>query len=188
LPRSGKLWHDYGESGIIALAHTQKQSHKSPDVEPQRRNRVATIGPDAGSVARAAFERMGFSEPGLVLRWKEIVGPETARIARPLRLVEGRSGGVLTLKADPAAALFLQHESRALCGRINSYLGRPAVQRLRFVPGEIALEAPSFAGQFTPPQTAPHDPAHRFAGSERLKNALLGLARARALPNDDASN
>ena len=145
---------------------------------PLRRNRTVAVGLDAAEIARKAFARAGFTDCGLVLRWREIVGSDVARIARPLKLVDGPTGGTLTLKADPAAALFLQHESRALCARINSWLGRPAVQRLRFVPGEIAPDPPrrerSRVREF-----AAADPSRCFEGDERLKTALLKLARAR---------
>lgn len=145
---------------------------------PVRRNRTAAIGLDAGAVGRAGFMRAGFLEAGLVLRWKEIVGPEIARIAQPLKLVDGPAGGSLTLRADPAAALFLQHESRTLVSRINAWLGRPAVQRLRFVPGEIPPE-PAPPRGVLPKDPPPDDPVRRFAGPEELKTALLGLARLR---------
>jgi hypothetical protein len=153
---------------------------KQPDAAapPARRARVAAIGRDAGQLGRAAFDRAGFAEPGLVLRWREIVGAHVARIATPVRLSQGASGGVLTLRADPAAALFLQHESRALCARINTYLGRPAVERLKFIPGEIASE-PGQPRRSYPQKPPSDDPALVFAGPDRLKDALLALARAR---------
>jgi hypothetical protein len=112
------------------------------------------------------------------MRWKEIVGPEVARIARPLRLAQGPTGGVLTLKGDSAASVFLQHESRALCGRINAYLGRDAVQRLRFVAGDIAEESKPLRRRATP-EAAADDPARGFAGRDSLKSALLRLAASR---------
>src|SRR5689334_20202472 len=96
----------------------QEKQPPSPNEPQPRRGRAAAVGNDAQKLARAGFERAGFPEPGLVLRWKEIVGAEVARIARPLRFSEGATGGVLTLRADPAASVFLQHESRVLLGRI----------------------------------------------------------------------
>ncbi|HEY6577715.1 MAG TPA: DUF721 domain-containing protein [Rhizomicrobium sp.] len=155
---------------------SQKPAGREP---PPRRSRAAAIGIDAAQLGRTAFERAGFAQQGLILRWREIAGPEVARIARPLRLSDGPTGGVLTLKAEPAAALFLQHESRALCARINAWLGRAAVQRLRFVPGELAPEPAPLSRRY-PQKSPPHDPAHRFAGPDGLKEALLALARARA--------
>ncbi|HLY04487.1 MAG TPA: DUF721 domain-containing protein [Rhizomicrobium sp.] len=150
-----------------------------PTGPPPRRGRAAVIAHDAQALARAGFERAGFPESGLVLRWKEIVGPEVARIARPLRFTQGPTGGVLTLKADAAAAVFLQHESRLLCGRINAYLGRDAVARLRFVAGEMASDAKPPRGRAKAAEAAPDDPARRFSGSESLREALLSLARTR---------
>lgn len=133
---------------------------------------------DAGPVGAAAFLRAGFTDPSLVLRWAEIAGPEIARIARPLKFSE--AGGVLTLLAEPGAALFLGHDARALAGRINAYLGRPAVTRIKFVQGTLSpIPAPP---QLFKPAPAPRhgDPVHNYRGPETLKNALQSLARWRA--------
>ncbi len=128
---------------------------------PPRRNWSGPVGNDATIAARTAFVRAGFADPTLVLRWNEIAGAETARLARPIKL---SSTGTLTLKAEPAAALFLQHETRSLCGRINGYLGREAVTKLKFVQGPLAplpLPPPRRAG---PTEPAVTDPARRFQG------------------------
>jgi hypothetical protein len=163
----------------ITMKRSQKQSPAATETEPPtRRARAASIGIDAAMLGRAAFGRAGFDDPTLVLRWHEIAGADVARIARPSRISEGPSGGVLTLKADPAAAVFLQHESRALCDRINTWLGRAAVVRLRFIPGEIAPD-PARRAQNRPQESAPGDPARGFTGPDRLKDALLALAGTR---------
>ncbi len=146
-----------------------------------RRNRPESIG-RAGDFAAQAFARAGFRDPTLVLRWREIVGPEIANFAQPLRLAEGSAGGVLTLKAEPAAAVFLQHETRSLCARINDYLGRPAVVRLRFVKGEIEARAKPVARLRPAAQPTSGDPVLNFAGPDRLKASLVNLARARQRP------
>ena len=157
----------------------QDKSEKQPDLPPKRRGWIGEVGGDATLAAKTAFARAGFSDPSLVLRWSEIAGAETARLARPIRLSESASGGVLTLKAEPAAALFLQHEGRALCARINSYLGRVAVSRLRFVQGPLMqphVPAPKRPKAIDP---APTDPARRWQGPPHLGEALLNLARQR---------
>ena len=132
-----------------------------------RRNWISPVAPDATSMAHTAFARAGFLDPTLVLRWEEIAGPETARLAVPIRFSEGPHGGVLTLKAEPGAALFLQHETRPLCERINGYLGRPAVARLKFVQGALASRPPPPArrlrlfrcrGRFAAARTAQEGP------------------------------
>ena len=97
------------------------------DTAPSRHNRPTAVGQDAKWAGASAFVRAGFGDPTLVLRWNEIAGPEVARLAQPLKFSEGPSGGTLTLRTTPGAALFLSHEKRALCARINAYLGREAV-------------------------------------------------------------
>ncbi len=147
--------------------------------QPQRRNWISPLAPDATAVAHAAFARAGFTDPTLVLRWAEIAGPETARLAMPLRFSEGPHGGVLTLVAEPAAAVFLQHETRPLCERINAYLGRPAIARLRFVPGKVEPR-PAPPSRRPPSGPVPAaDPAQKYQGPQGLRDALLNLARAR---------
>ena len=158
------------------MAQTPNDKQEPP---PQRRNRADAVSRDATIAARTAFARAGFSDPTLVLRWTEIAGAETARLARPLRLTDGATGGTLTLKAEPAAALFLQHESRALCARINGYLGRDAVARLRFVQGTLAAPPPPPPKGAAPVEPAASDPARRWQGPPGLGDALLNLARSR---------
>jgi hypothetical protein len=135
------------------------------------------VAGDIGMAGGAAFARAGFTDPSLVLRWTEIAGPEIARIARPLKFSE--SGGVLTLLAEPGAALFLGHDARALAGRINAYLGRNAVTRVKFVQGALSPIPPPPE----PPKPAlaarSGDPVHNYRGPETLKNALQSLARWR---------
>ncbi|HEY3638322.1 MAG TPA: DUF721 domain-containing protein [Rhizomicrobium sp.] len=145
---------------------------------PQRRARIAAIAADATELGRAAFDRAGFRDPTLVLRWREIAGSDVANIAQPLRISESPAGTVLTLRADPAAAVFLQHESRALCARINAYLGRAAIERLRFVPGEITPgRTPPLRNN--PQKSPPGSDAAELTGGDRLANALHALAHAR---------
>jgi hypothetical protein len=161
------------------MAQTRKDKQPDDSAQPPRRGRAAALGPDAELAARNALHRAGFTDPTLVLRWEEIAGPETARLAQPVRLGESASGGVLTLRAEPGAALFLQHESRALCERINAYLGRAAIARLRFVQGPLAPRirpAPPKVNRATVPAA---DPVRKYEGPDGLREALLRLAQAR---------
>jgi len=149
------------------------------DQSPQRRNWVSPVSADAVAAASNALARAGFSDPALVLHWEAIAGPELARLTRPMRLAESKHGGVLTLLAEPGAAVFLQHETRPLCERINTYLGRPAVARLKIVQAALTRRPPPPPG-FTPaPEIAPSDPVLSYQGPEGLRQALQRLARAR---------
>jgi hypothetical protein len=160
--------------------HNRPMTRSGQDEQPKRRNWVAPLAPDAAAAGQTAFVRAGFSDPSLVLHWDEIAGSETARLARPLRLSEGPSGGVLTLKAEPGAAVFLQHETRSLCERINSFLGRPAVARLKFVEGAFASRPKMPSRRPLPEAVLPSsDPAQKYIGPDGLREALRKLARAR---------
>ncbi|HVU19865.1 MAG TPA: DUF721 domain-containing protein [Rhizomicrobium sp.] len=159
------------------MARTPKD--KQPEPTPVRRGRATAIGAETRAAGQPAFERAGFADPTLVLRWEEIAGAETAALAQPVNLKEGPGGGVLTLKAEPGAAVYLQHDSLALCARINSYLGRPAVTRLRFIQGALTPRAkpdPVRSPQEPLPVT---DVAKKYQGPEGLRDALLSLARRR---------
>jgi hypothetical protein len=158
------------------MARTVKETQEA---QPPRRNRASAVGGDAGSVATAAFLRAGFSDPTLILRWQEIAGPEVARLARPLKFSDGPSGGTLTLRAAPGAALFLAHEKRALCDRINAYLGRPAVTQLKFSQGAFLPQPPAPQRQKPAGPLPPGDPSRRYDGPEGLTKALQALARRR---------
>ena len=158
------------------MARTPKDTQ---DVPAPRHNRATVIGADAKVAAAAAFVRAGFSDPALVLRWNEIAGPEVARLAQPLKFSAGPSGGTLTLRATPGAALFLAHEKRALCERINAYLGRPAVSQLKFSQGLLPVRPSPPKPQKAPGPLPASDPSRRYQGPEGLTKALQALARRR---------
>ena len=122
--------------------------------------------------ATGAFQRAGFADPTLVLRWSQIVGPHIARIARPMRWQDGADGAVLTLNCEPGAAVLLQHETRALIERLNAYLGQGRIARLKLVSGQLSERAE--------PSRHPAPDAPPPAESLDLPEALERLARARA--------
>jgi hypothetical protein len=160
------------------MARTPKET-QDKDAPPQRHNWVTAVGSDVSRTAASAFVRAGFADPTLVLRWSEIAGPEVARLAQPVKFTEGPGGGILTLRATPGAALFLAHEKRPLCERINAYLGRPAVAQLKFSQGNLLSRPPAPKPPKPPGPLAPADPSRRYHGPEGLKAALEALARRR---------
>lgn len=158
------------------MARTPKAAQETPIA---RHNRALAVGGDANVAAAAAFVRAGFSDPTLVLRWNEIAGPEVARLAQPLKFSEGPAGGTLTLRAAPGAALFLAHEKRGLCERINAYLGRAAVAQLKFSQGALPVRAAPPKPQKAAGPLPAGDPSRRYQGPEGLAKALQALARRR---------
>src|SRR5215472_2301249 len=157
----------------------QSRKTNEPELPFPRRNWAAPIAQDSRAAAKVAFARAGFADPAILLHWDEIAGADTARLASPIRFTEGPSGGVLTLKSEPGAALFLHHETRALTERINAYLGRTAVTRLRFVQGPVTKRQVQPKQRSLPPQVPPTDPVNAYNGPESVHAALLRLAQAR---------
>lgn len=160
---------------------TQSQTGGNAQETPaERHRRMVPVASDARIVGGTAFVRAGFADPALVLRWRDIAGPEVARLAQPVRLADGPSGGTLTLRTVPGAALFLAHEKRALCERINAFLGRPAVVQIKFSQGALAARPPSGPRQKPAGALPALDPSRRYQGPEGLAQALQALARRRS--------
>lgn len=156
---------------------SQSAKGKDPQAvfQSARRGRARAAGQDALNHAAAALAKAGFSDPTLVLNWREIAGTDIARITQPIRLSEGPDGAVLTLRCEAGAAVFLQHQTRALLERINAYLGAQRIARLRLVAGELSRGA------------EPMDHPGRKAEEQLpedvklpLSEALLRLARSRS--------
>jgi len=90
----------------------------------------------AGCVARV-FERQGFTSCEIVTHWDDIVGPEIAALAEPIRMQWIRSRdpeesppATLVLRVEGPAALEIQHMSGVIVERVNRYLGWQAVSGL----------------------------------------------------------
>ena len=122
-------------------------------------------------LADAGLRRAGFTDPTLVLRWPAIVGADVARVAEPVKYQEGPNGAVLTLKCEPAASVFLQHETRALIDKVNAYLGRGRVARIRLVSGTLA-RTPSLPDH-------PHPKMERGEASKSLPDTLRRFSELR---------
>ena len=151
---------------------SQSAKPTSPQ-ETSRRGRAGAFGIDAMNLADTALKRAGFLDPTLVLHWAEIAGAELARVAEPVKYQEGPNGASLTLKCEAAASVFLQHETRALIGRLNAYLGPGRVARIRLIPGQLA-----------PTRDLPNHPIRGFSGIPRvtddnLETAVKRLAQLR---------
>lgn len=129
---------------------------------------------------KAAGEKRGFAVARLLTHWDEIVGPETARLARPLKLAWGRGqrsaglGATLTLATSGAAAPMVQMLAPQIRDRVNAALGHAAVARIALsqIGGAAAPRAAGFA-----------EPASAFApapGADPRREAALQTAAADA--------
>src|SRR5215510_13205364 len=85
----------------------------------------------------SVFERQGFTSCEIVTHWDDIVGPEIAALAEPIRMQWVRSRdpdesppATLVLRVEGPVAIEIQHMSGVIIERINRYLGWQAVGRL----------------------------------------------------------
>ncbi|MGQ0741466.1 MAG: DciA family protein [Alphaproteobacteria bacterium] len=129
-----------------------------PEIHP-RRGKPVPVAEDVLAQASALLERAGFSDPTLLLRWPEIAGTDVARVARPSRLQEGPDGATLTVTVEAGAAVFLQHQTRALLERLNGFLGPRRITRVRIVPGQLERTA--------------GPPPHPFPGARQTSQTAL---------------
>jgi hypothetical protein len=86
---------------------------------------------------RAAAGARGFAEHRLLTDWDAIMGPEFARLCRPVKVEhrprEGAEGlgGSLVVAAEGAAALEVVHLAPQIVERVNRAYGYRAVARVR---------------------------------------------------------
>ena len=133
-----------------------------------------------------AFARQGFASAELVTRWAEIVGPEIAAHAEPLKVQWPRTpdqdapeAGTLVLRVEGPTAIEIQHLSGVIVERVNRFFGWQAVDRL-------ALRQAPLSRRPERPRAAAPDPAAtaRIAASlpevsdEDLRQALARLGAA----------
>lgn len=123
-------------------------------------------------LARPAFRRRSPAGAQLMADWPDVVGPALSAVTQPLRL----SAGTLTLGCSGPVAMELQHLAPEVIARINAHLGRPAVERLRFVQQAPASAAPARAKP--KPVVLPPEVEARIATMPEgeLRDALAKLA------------
>lgn len=122
---------------------------------------------------RRAGERRGFAETRLLTDWAEIAGPETAAIARPVRVSyrEGGFGATLTLLVQGARAAEVEMGLPALRERINACYGYNAISRIRIT----QTAATGFGEEAAPFAAAQHAPVSAPALTAEEKIALSAL-------------
>jgi hypothetical protein len=143
---------------------------------------------------RAAAGARGFAEHRLLTDWDAIMGPELARLCRPVKVdhrprkgAEGL-GGALVVAAEGAAAMEAAHLAPQIIERVNRAYGYRAVARLRVAQngagwGALAEDAAPWSGPPPAAFASPPSPAICAIADEGLRAALARLEtniRARA--------
>jgi hypothetical protein len=155
-------------------------------VNKPRRSQPRPLRQLVGKTIEDAFARQGFASTGLVTHWAEIVGPEIADHAEPMRMIWPRrvheddpEPAALVLRVEGPVALEIQHLSGVIIERVNRFFGWRAVGRIQI------RQAPLKRLQKKKPPPAP-DPAMvaqlaasmSDIGDEGLRGALARLGAA----------
>jgi hypothetical protein len=157
--------------------------------DPRAMNKRSKPKPLADLVAACVadvFARQGFTSCEIVTHWEDIVGPEIAAHAEPIRMQwirtrdrDDSTPATLVLRVEGPAAIEIQHQSTVIIERVNRYFGWQAV-------GGLALrQAPLMRRRRRPKQpTIDQDLADRIAGEmtgiadDALRAALGRLGAA----------
>jgi hypothetical protein len=127
-----------------------------------------------GKTIADAFARQGFAATELVTRWDEIVGPEIAAVAEPMKMnwprripddPEPPQPATLILRVEGPAAVEIQHLSGVIIERVNRFFGWAAV-------GKIALRQAPLTRRAKPKKR----PAPDAAEAARIAAGMTDIA------------
>lgn len=123
-------------------------------------------------LTRPVLRRLHPGAAQLMAEWEALVGPGLASRTTPRRL----DRGTLTIACAGPVAMELTMLGPQVIGRINAGLGRPVVQRLRFIQAAAARPAPRPSPR---PVTLPDAAQARLAAVPEgpLRDALAKLAQ-----------
>jgi hypothetical protein len=103
------------------------------------------VNPCLGEV----FARQGFASADIVTHWPDIVGPEIAAHAEPMKLKWLRGGdeeaapATLVLRVEGPAAVEIQHLAAVILERVNRFFGWRAIDRIALRQAPLARRAQS---------------------------------------------
>ncbi len=137
---------------------------------------------------RGPMEKRGFAEAKLLTHWAEIVGPEIASTARPVKIRHSRGnfGATLVLLTTGGQAPLLEMQKDIIRSKVNACYGYNAVSRVQitqtaptgFAEGQVAFAAkPKEAKAPDPAVFAAAKAAADPIEDETLKQALERLAQ-----------
>ena len=107
-------------------------AQKKADAQPRRRMRgFETAAQLLAQQVRVAGESRGFAVARLLTHWEEVVGPEIAAHARPVKISHGKNlGATLTLLVAGARAPMIEMQAPRIRERVNACYGFNAVARI----------------------------------------------------------
>ncbi len=161
----------------------QQEPHR---IARRKRGFERTSGLLQGQI-RKAGETRGFAVSRLLTHWAEVVGEDTAKIARPVDVKYGRKafGATLTVLTTGANAPMLEMQKDQIKTRVNQVYGYAAISNIRitqtaatgFAEGQVAFVHKQKTGP-KPPEPAKIAAAKQVAApvkNDELRHALERL-------------
>ena len=78
-------------------------------------------------------EKQNYPFSDIFLKWKQIVGNDTAEISEPVKVINMTNGNVLLIKVKGTCAIETQHNSLKIINAINDYLGNKTFIAIRVI-------------------------------------------------------
>jgi hypothetical protein len=132
-----------------------------------------------------AFKQQGFASAELVTRWTDIVGPEIAAHAEPLKVQWPRAvgndapePGTLVLRVDGPTAIEIQHLATVILERVNRFFGWQAVDRLALRQAPLSRRGKKVAKVIDPEAAARIAATLPEIADDELRQALARLGAA----------
>jgi hypothetical protein len=109
-----------------------RMAERKAQYKQKRRMRATSVAALVESRVRRAGESRGFAVTRLLTHWEEVVGPDFAAIARPVKVTYGRGdmGATLVVLTTGAQAPMLEMQKDTLRARINACYGYSAISRI----------------------------------------------------------
>lgn len=173
---------------------------ESPDHEPLERpaapkklRRMRGFEPAAGLVKeriRIAGESRGFAIARLVTHWAEVVGPEIAAHAVPVKIGYGREGigASLTLLVEGPMAPTIDMSREKIRKKVNACYGYNAISRILITQTAATGFAEGQAAFAPAPKKAPLEPTPEVCAKAQAATEGLADAGLRAALEDLARN
>jgi hypothetical protein len=138
-----------------------------------------------GACLSDAFKQQGFASAELVTRWTDIVGPEIAAHAEPLKVQwpravgnEAPEPGTLVLRVDGPTAIEIQHLATVILERVNRFFGWQAVDRLALRQAPLSRRGKKVAKVIDPEAAARIAATLPEIADDELRQALARLGAA----------
>lgn len=122
---------------ILRTTRTKRAPQPRPPIVKQVQPFVKSL--------QAKFEALDDGLGALKNRWPDIVGASLGKVSEPVRIIRGpksmKPTGALEIRVMGAYAPLIQHQSATLLDRINLYLGKNRIERLRIIQGPLSTPA-----------------------------------------------